>query len=124
VSAAEDYEREAAQAVAHNVQDVLTGGPRLAWGRQTAPLAIDRAARRVLKTGLGVMGVGTAWCDYETEDPQWAGLPERAADRCVHCGDPIKPDTRSTATTGWAHTGSWQGIRCRNQLTSATPGRR
>jgi hypothetical protein len=43
-----------------------------------------------------------------------------ARDVCTNCGDPIKPDTRSTATTGWTHAGEWQGIRCQTRLTGAT----
>jgi len=71
------YEREAAAAVAHNVADVLQNGPRLAWGRKTAPIAIDRQNKRVLETGFGCMGVGTMWVDYDAELPEWAGPPEQ-----------------------------------------------
>lgn len=71
-----DWKAKADQAIAHNVADVLENGPRLAWGRKTAEIAIDRKNMRILKTGLGCMGVGTTWIDYEEEQPEWADLPE------------------------------------------------
>ena len=64
-------------AYAHNLADVFENGPGLRWGRKTAALAIDRRRGYVLKTGLGAMGVGTMWCSYTDEDPEWADLPER-----------------------------------------------
>jgi hypothetical protein len=67
----------AAEALAHNVADVLENGPRLAWTRKTAPIAIDRQNRRVLQTGLGALGVGTMWIGYNDEPAEWANLPER-----------------------------------------------
>lgn len=42
---------------------------------------------------------------------------------CVHCGDPIKRDTKSTSLTGWTHAGGWQGTRCETALTTASPSR-
>jgi hypothetical protein len=57
------------------------------------------------------LGAGTADGEASTE----------VSGRCANCGDPIKPGTRSTATTGWTHSGAWQGIRCKHQLTGATP---
>lgn len=68
------------EAIAHNVADVFEHGPRLAFGRRTAALAIDREHKRVLLTGLGALGVGTMWIDYawrDEEEPEWADLPER-----------------------------------------------
>ena len=65
------------EAIAYNIADVLENGPRLAWNRKTAEIAIDRKAKRVLKTGLGCMGVGTMWVDYDVEQPDWASLPEQ-----------------------------------------------
>lgn len=76
------WNEAADEAVAYNVADVFENGPRLSWNRKTAELAIDRANKRVLMTGLGAMGVGTMWVDYDTllvdeEKPEWADLPER-----------------------------------------------
>lgn len=71
------YWGEAAEAVARNVADALQNGPRLAWDRKTAAIAIDRPNGRVLKTGFGALGVGTMWVEYEGEDAEWADLPER-----------------------------------------------
>lgn len=68
---------EAEAAIRHNVADVMQNGPGLRWGRKTAALAIDRSNHRVLKTGLGAMGVGTLWCPYLDEDADWADLPEQ-----------------------------------------------
>lgn len=65
------------EAIAHNIADVLENGPRLSWDRKTAALAIDRKNQHVLKTGLGCMGVGTAWCWYSEELAEWADLPEQ-----------------------------------------------
>lgn len=70
-------EETAREALAHNIADVLENGPRLTWNRKTAPIAIDRPNKRVLETGLGALGVGTMWVDYEAELPEWADLPEQ-----------------------------------------------
>ena len=67
---------QAREAIAHNLVDVLENGPRLAWGRKTAAVAIDRRNMRVLMTGLGAMGVGTMWCSYGDEEAEWVDLPE------------------------------------------------
>ena len=70
------WSERADEAIAHNLADVLAGGPRLAWGRKTAEVAIDRRRGYVQTTGLGAMGVGTMWRRYSNEDPEWADLPE------------------------------------------------
>ena len=75
------WNEAADEAVAHNLVDVFENGPRLAWGRKTAALAIDRPNRRILKTGLGALGVGTMWCSYDEEDADWAQLPEQNSAR-------------------------------------------
>lgn len=77
------WKQAADEAVAHNLADVFENGPRLAWGRKTAPIAIDRPRRRVLKTGLGAMGVGTMWIPYDDELAEWADLPEEDSGREV-----------------------------------------
>ena len=40
------WNEAADEAIAHNIADVLENGPRLAWGRKTAAIAIDRQGRR------------------------------------------------------------------------------
>jgi hypothetical protein len=75
----EPWTQAADEAIAHNVADVLKNGPRLAWDRKTAVIAIDRRAKQILETGLGCMGVGTAWHPYDDELAEWADLPEREA---------------------------------------------
>jgi len=76
---------EADEALAHNIADVLENGPRLAWGRKTAAVAIDRQNRRVLKTGFGALGVGTMWVDYDEEPAEWADLPEQIEVKAMTC---------------------------------------
>lgn len=71
-----NWREKADEALAHNLADVFENGPRLAIGRKTAELAIDRQNKYVLMTGLGAMGVGTMWCAYDTELAEWADLPE------------------------------------------------
>ena len=71
------WNQAAEDAIAHNLADVFENGPRLAWGRKTAPIAIDRQRKYVLKTGWGAMGVGTMWVTYDDEPAEWADLPER-----------------------------------------------
>lgn len=72
-----NWRETADEAIAHNIADVLDNGPRLAWGRKTTPIAIDRRNGRVLETGLGAMGVGTMWVAYDDEPAEWADLPEQ-----------------------------------------------
>ena len=72
-----EWKEEADEAIAHNLADVAENGPRLAWGRKTAVIAIDRAHKRVLETGLGVLGVGTMWVSYDSERKEWGELPEQ-----------------------------------------------
>jgi len=71
------WQQRAAEALAHNIADVFERGPGLRWTRKTAAIAIDRTNKRVLKTGLGIHGIGTMWCPYENESPDWADLPEQ-----------------------------------------------
>jgi hypothetical protein len=70
---------DAYEAIAHNVADVIKHGPRLTWNRRTAEIAIDRQEKFVLTTGLGSFGVGTMWCAYEDEKPEWTDLPTQSA---------------------------------------------
>lgn len=72
-----DWKQAVDEAIAYNVADVMENGPRLTRNRKTAALAIDRAKCRVLKTGLGALGVGTMWCTYDDEDPEWVDVPEQ-----------------------------------------------
>lgn len=83
------------EAIAHNLADVFENGPRLAWGRKTAALAIDRRNRRILQTGLGALGVGTMWCTYGEEKPEWADLDEQ--DSTGEFGGPPNPGPDSAA---------------------------
>ncbi len=94
------WRERADEALTHNVADVFEHGPRLAWSRKTAEIAIDRPNRRVLVTGLGAMGVGTMWFDYKDEKPEWADLPEQ--DSAAGFGDAWRsvfgiPGTNPTA---------------------------
>lgn len=55
-------------AIDHNVSDVLENGPRLSYNRKTAIVAYDPVKKRVLKGGLGAIGVGEMWMDMKDED--------------------------------------------------------
>ena len=72
------WQQAADEAIAHNLEDVFEHGPRLAWGRKTAPIAIDRRNKYVLETGLGALGVGTMWVKYDHDEPaEWTDLPQQ-----------------------------------------------
>ena len=64
-------------AITHNLADVVEDAPRLAWGRKTAAIAIDRQHKQVLKTGFGALGIGTMWVPYDGEREGWIDLPEQ-----------------------------------------------
>ena len=52
----EPWNESADEAIAHNLADVMKNGPRLAWGRKTAALA---------------MGVGTMWVVVSVFGADW-----------------------------------------------------
>ena len=53
------------KALAYNMDDVMEHGPRLSYNRRTAVGATCLATKRMLLTGLGGMGVGTMWVEFD-----------------------------------------------------------
>lgn len=97
-----DWQDRADEAITHNIADVMENGPRLAWTRKTAALAIDREHKFVLLTGLGALGVGTMWCSYawqDAEDPEWVDLPEQ--DSTGEFGNHRDTDAAWKMPKGW-----------------------
>lgn len=74
--------KTAEQAAAENREHFMERGPGLSYGYQIYIVAKDTAKGKVLRGGLGGMGVGQMWCDLDLERdsqrPGWEEAPERS----------------------------------------------
>ncbi len=52
------------------------------------------------------------------DEAYWAAV-ERFGRTCDNCGREVKPLAGSS--TGWTHSGTWQGVRCPGMLCGAVP---
>lgn len=75
--------RPAAEKAAQNMAEFMEHGPGLRITTSTWTVARDRTQKKVLRGGLGAMGVGQMWFDETdaekwqwTDEPEWETAPE------------------------------------------------
>lgn len=56
------------------------------------------------------------------DEKYWSKTDKSRPQTCSNCGHQVIELKRSS--TGYTHTGTWEGIRCQNMLCGATPVKR
>ncbi len=104
-----DRDEVIADRLAHNLDDVMKNGPRLALGRSTWIVARCPNGPHVLKGGLGGMGVGQMWVTEHNDG--WEN-PEKYADNLdpTYAEAPMRDGCEVCQPTDWANW-SWPSLK-------------